>query len=69
MATKSKTIQRPKVVMVCNTCGSEEVLVDAWASWDIDNQRWELFNTFESTAFCAECDGECSVSEKQLTVR
>jgi hypothetical protein len=68
MATKSGIIQRPKVIMICNTCGSEEVLVDAWAAWDKDNQRWELFNTFDA-AFCAECDGECSISEKQFTGR
>jgi hypothetical protein len=69
MTTTSTATKKKKVVFVCNTCGSEEVLIDAWASWSIDNQRWELFNTFDSTAFCAECDGECSISEKQLTVR
>jgi hypothetical protein len=46
--------------MVCNTCGSEEVLVDAWAAWDKGNQRWELSSTFDA-AFCTACDGECTV--------
>lgn len=60
MPTTSTAIKKKKIVFVCNTCGSEEVLLDAWAAWDKDNQRWELFNTFDA-AFCAECDGECTV--------
>ncbi|MGA3206089.1 MAG: hypothetical protein ABSF12_26645 [Bryobacteraceae bacterium] len=63
MPTTSTAIKKKKIVFVCNTCGSEEVLVDAWAEWNKDNQRWELFNTFDA-AFCAECDGECSVSSR-----
>jgi hypothetical protein len=60
MPTTSTAIKKKIVVFVCNTCGSEKVLIDAWAAWNKDNQRWELSDTFDA-AFCAECDGECSV--------
>ena len=30
----------PRLQPVCNTCGGTGVRVDAWASWDIDAQRW-----------------------------
>jgi hypothetical protein len=62
MAATSSTLKK-KVIYVCSTCGSEEVLLDAWASWNKDAQRWELANTFDA-AYCAECEGECSVVTK-----
>ena len=64
MSTASSTRKKKKIAYVCDFCGSEEVLVDAWAQWDKDSQRWELFNTFDA-AFCAECDGECSVAARE----
>ena len=51
---------------VCNTCGSTRVLVDAWAEWDTEAQRWELHSTYEATAICGECDTECSYTMQAL---
>lgn len=45
---------------VCEHCGSTYVKHDAWASWDIDAQRWTLDNYYDN-AFCEECDGETYV--------
>jgi hypothetical protein len=42
---------------VCSHCGSENVLLDAWAAWNIETQSWELANVFDA-AFCEDCDGE-----------
>ena len=48
----------PKVRMVCERCGSEEVLRDAWAEWDVDGQEWVLQNVFDhSVCVSKECDG------------
>lgn len=51
---------------ICNTCGSDRVLVDAWAAWDTAAQRWELHSTYEATAICCECDTECTYSMKPV---
>ena len=57
----------PLMQPVCNTCGGTDVQVDAWASWDVDTQRWELHSTYEANAFCAECDGKCSYTMKPVS--
>jgi hypothetical protein len=44
----------PKVKPVCNTCG-DEIIVDAYAEWDFEGQRWEVGHTFD-TAWCHTCD-------------
>jgi hypothetical protein len=49
-----------KEKIVCSECGGENVLADAWASWNVEKQEWELYNHFDSK-FCEDCDGECSV--------
>ena len=65
MPKQSTAVKQSRVAMVCATCGSEDVLVDAWAKWDIENQGWVVSETFRN-AICGECDGECSVSERAL---
>ena len=56
----------PPLQPVCNMCLGTGVLVDAWAAWDIENQRWELHSTYEPTAICTDCDTECSYSMKPI---
>lgn len=48
--------------MICSTCGSKNVVWDAWATWNYATQQFELDHTFEYT-FCRECDGECNIEE------
>ena len=45
--------QRP----VCRYCGSTEILRDAWASWDPDQQEWVLEAIFDFF-HCNRCGGE-----------
>ena len=49
----------PPARPIRNACGATSVLVDAWASWSVDTQLWELHSTFEAVAICTECDLEC----------
>ena len=58
---------RPPLRPVCNTCGGTAVRVDAWASWDVNGQRWELHSTREAVAICADCDIECSYTMMPVT--
>jgi hypothetical protein len=54
-----------KVQKVCKTCGSDNVVIDAWASWDVDSQEWVLENVFDQD-FCNDCDGETTIIDKDL---
>lgn len=53
---------------VCGSCGSEDVLCDAYASWDFQKQEWVLSNTFDKGAFCNKCDGECRIEDQEIPV-
>lgn len=53
----------PRVRMVCGRCGSEDVLKDAYVSWSVDAQDWEIHNVFDKDPRCEDCDGECSIDE------
>lgn len=40
---------------VCRHCGSEDVVRDAWASWDVEAQEWVLDQFFDN-AYCRSCE-------------
>ena len=43
-----------KTVKVCHNCGSDDIVKDAWASWNVEKQEWELEDFFDDT-FCRAC--------------
>lgn len=49
---------------VCNRCGNEDVLADAYASWNFETQEWEISQAFDKNAFCPGCDGETKIHWK-----
>lgn len=51
--------------IVCGTCGSTEVVRDAWAAWDEDTQQWVLENVFDE-AYCHECEDTRQLAEQPL---
>jgi hypothetical protein len=58
------------VKMICGNCGSERVLRDAYAEWDIASQTWILQNVFDD-AVCesTECDGkETRIEEVEINI-
>ena len=55
-----------RVGIVCSYCGSDEVLLDSWAQWDVEKQRWVLADTATAT-FCRNCDGETRLIEVELS--
>ena len=57
--------EEPKVRMVCETCGSEDVSRDAWGDWDVEAQDWVLRTVFDY-AHCHACDGETHIEERPL---
>lgn len=54
-----------KIKMVCSECGSDMVMVDAWAYWNFDKQEWELYNTFDYS-YCETCEGDCHIKEIEI---
>ena len=66
MAKKTKEAPKKKVQMVCGTCGSTDVLSDAYAQWNTETQAWELSSLFDKGAVCNVCDGETRIKEVSL---
>jgi hypothetical protein len=54
--------EEPKVQMVCEHCGSEEVTRDAWAQWNAETQDWELGAVFDY-AYCHRCQRDAHIEE------
>lgn len=54
-----------KIKMVCAYCGSDRVMRDAWAEWDVERQEWVLLTVFDY-AHCEDCGGETSLSEVEI---
>tara|TARA_B100000678_G_scaffold217394_1_gene184766 strand:+ start:3046 stop:3414 length:369 start_codon:yes stop_codon:yes gene_type:complete len=48
---------RTRLKMRCPNCGSEAICKDAWAAWDVTNQRWELGGVYDHET-CIECEHE-----------
>lgn len=49
-----------ELIARCKVCGSENVLLEAWASWSSERQEWVLGHTFDH-AFCVTCEGACKI--------
>jgi hypothetical protein len=49
-----------RLTMICATCGSEDVKLDAWAAWNKDTQAWELSQKFDA-GFCEHCRRETQI--------
>ena len=47
---------------ICKTCKGENVNLDAFTTWNTENQCWELAATFDN-AFCDDCGGETTLEE------
>lgn len=54
------------ITKVCKNCGSEDVVKDAWASWDKVSQEWVLNDFFDDNDFCKECEGEAKIIDKPI---
>lgn len=52
-----------RVKYVCAKCGSDDILFDAYATWNVRTQQMEVANTYDKGHFCNNCEGECSVDE------
>jgi len=55
-----------RVKKVCSVCGSDDVLVDAYAKWDVDIQHWVLDGAFAEDVYCAQCDEKTGLKDEEI---
>lgn len=51
-----------KINIVCESCGSANVVRDAYAEWDTEDQTWVLGSVYDD-AFCNECEAGRALEE------
>lgn len=56
-----------KIQMVCAHCGGTNVKADAFATWNVAAQEWQVSDTMDSGHACEDCDGECRIVERPAT--
>lgn len=54
-----------KLIFKCTRCRSEDVVRDAWASWDYDKQEWVIDNVFDE-GFCNDCNDTANVDCEEV---
>jgi len=55
--TSQASQKKPKVNLVCQNCGSDNIVADAYARWDIQTQNWNLSFVFDNK-ICEDCGYE-----------
>ena len=55
-----------KTKPVCSTCKSDNVFVDAYVSWDVATETWQVENTFPKGGHCNDCGGECTITWEKI---
>lgn len=53
------------ITIRCSSCGSADVMRDAWARWDDAVQDWVLGAVFDA-AFCETCERDATLSQLPL---
>ncbi|MEN2790235.1 hypothetical protein ABC974_11410 [Sphingomonas oligophenolica] len=54
-----------KITIRCGNCGGDNVMRDAWATWDDASQSWVLGNVFDA-AFCNDCEADATLVERPI---
>ena len=56
---------RKRVAFVCERCGSSEVVSDARAAWDVENQQWTLVGHYDASE-CLACQRDTDLIVVEL---
>jgi hypothetical protein len=60
---KVKGIRKSR--LVCDRCGSEDVVIHAECRWNFDKQRWEFSEFMDGMDdYCIDCGCETCVEER-----
>lgn len=56
-------------VPFCKSCGSDQILIDAFGQWDAESQQWELHSTYDNVVCNGDCDGgETTIEWREIEV-
>lgn len=56
-----------KITKHCKKCGTDHIVFDANAVWDVEKQEMVLDDTYNThECFCCECDDVAHVVEKEV---
>ena len=55
-----------KVKKVCSHCGSENVVSDAYVSWNVETQEWDTVESVFDMEFCYDCEGETTIVDEEI---
>lgn len=63
-----ETAKKPPTAIriVCDKCGSDNVVRDATAAWSVELQQWELAGV-QDAGYCNECDSRQTLVEIPIT--
>lgn len=53
-----------KIKMLCPCCGSDNIVRDAYASWDIETQAWVLLATYDDMK-CESCGSDINEATEE----
>lgn len=54
-----------RITKVCETCGSQAVRTEAYATWDFDSQSLKLESTYENS-WCYDCDADTNIIDQDV---
>ena len=52
---------KPPMKYVCKWCGSDDITLEGYITWCVEDQVYEVGEIANSGHYCATCDGECRV--------
>lgn len=58
--------KQQRITIKCAECGGSNVMRDAWAVWDDEEQDWILGAVMDE-GYCEDCDGEATLTEEPLS--
>lgn len=56
-----------KITIHCRYCRSQNVTLDANATWNVEKQVWELNSTYDDDAWCNDCESGTKLVERLVS--
>lgn len=57
------------IVYVCDECGSDRVLIDANAVWNVEKQEWVLVGLEDHDDYCMDCEDQASLITRKVHLK
>lgn len=59
------------IVWVCEECGSDNVDTHAWATWNVEEQRWVLSDIMDNNEgdYCNDCGDYHTLIDRRVNLQ